>query len=62
MQRAADVGGGSDGIAHIVQAIEDGDKVIIFARIFFRLGYFEGDAVGYSLRFAVSRAASMDSS
>ena len=32
LQRAADVPGGAHGIAHVVQGVEDGDKIEVLAR------------------------------
>ena len=31
-ERLADVRGGADGIAHVMQAVEDGDQVVVSAR------------------------------
>src|SRR5580704_3888161 len=46
-----DVAGGADGIAHIVEAIEDRDKVIILAGKLLGFCDVEGDAAGKPLLF-----------
>src|ERR1700751_6475583 len=40
------MGGCSDGIAHIVQAVEEGDEIVILARELLGWGDLKGNAVG----------------
>ena len=49
------MGGGTDGIAHVVQAIENGNEVIILSGKFLGFGDLEGDAI--SDIFALGRFA-----
>ncbi len=48
LQRTAHVTGSSRGIAHVVQAIEKGHKIIVVARIILCFGDFKADAVGHA--------------
>src|SRR5579885_1292789 len=37
--------GGADGISHIVEAVKDGDEIVVLSRKFLRLGNAKSDAV-----------------
>jgi hypothetical protein len=40
--------GGADGIAHVVEAIKNGDEVVAFPRELLRFGHFKRDTVGHA--------------
>ena len=48
-QRLADVRRRSDRVAHVMQAIEDRDEIVVLARKLLCLGHLERDAVGDAL-------------
>ena len=55
-QRLPDVRSRPDRVAHVVQAIEDGDEVVVFAGKILCLCHLEGDAVGDTVTLWPTRA------